>query len=717
MKSTIFLSKLVGGLILLVGCGFLGACKDNSGSAQDSRIRSPGFRTTPALRGFNSCEELTAHLRGSLSEEMRVRMLQTAYRGGFVDDAMAESAPAADGAGGRSNGAEGGRQEGVDFSGTNNQEEGVDEADFVKTDGYHIYVLNGNRLEIFEVPEFGELEPISKTPVEGRPSTLLLEGDKALVFSQINTNRLPEDHPLRDQVADFRDEWGYWYGSSNLTKASVFDLRDKRDPQLIRELYLEGSYKTGRKVGSSIRMVSYAWIDVPGVAQWPNYPDEYWQLDWDDPRRQEIETRVIEEAILRNDAVIASIELNELVPQLYERLENNNFIEHEFTESACAEFRVADDGLGRGFTSILTLDLLGDNFSFDADHIVTNYSEVYASLDTLILAEPAFDWWWFWGNEDVDDATNIHRFDISNPGSTVYTGSGRVTGLIRNQFSLSEYEGFVRVATTQDMRRWWVEEEIEPTNNVFVLAGEDTLTTVGYLGGIAKGERIWSSRFVGERAFLVTFRNIDPLWTIDLSDPTSPRIKGELEIPGVSTYIHPLPDHLLTIGYGGDENGLDWKTQVSLFDVSDFENPSLASALSLAPASGDDWNYAWSEAAWEHKAFQYWAPKKLLAIPLSTYRYNYSNGQSRYEYVSKLQIIKVSTEDGLSLFDAIDHSDFFNSGENRYWDYRDVRRSIFMGDFIYAISDKGITAHNLNSMDLTASAAMAGSYYEDYWSW
>ena len=696
--------------LFLSGSGLVG-CKDDTRSVRDARI--PRIQTTPGLRGFVSCEELTAHLRTSLSEEMRVRMLQNNYRGGMVDDMTAESAPNADSAGS----SDGGRQEGVDFSGTNNQETGVDEADFVKTDGYNIYVINGNRLEIFGVPEFGELEPLSKTEVEGRPNQLLLAGNKAIVFSNIYTYRLPEDHPLREHVQDYSEDWGYWYGSSSITKATVFDLTDKSNPLQIREMYLEGNYKTGRRVGSSVRMVSYAWIDVPGIRYWPEYPEEFWELDWDDPRREEIANEAVNAAMVQNDAVIATVELHQLVPQLYERLDSDTFIEHEFTESACSEFAVADDGLGRGFTSILTLDLLGDSFSFDADHIVTNYSEVYASLDTLILAEPSFDWWWFWNNEEIEDSTNIHRFDISNPGITVYTGSGRVSGLIRNQFSLSEYEGFVRVATTQDMRRWWVEEQVEPTNNVFVLAGEDELITIGHVGGIAEGESIWSSRFVGDSAYLVTFRNIDPLWTIDLSDPTNPQIRGELEIPGVSTYIHPLDDHLLTIGYGGNEDGLDWKTQVSLFDVSDFDNPTLASALSMAPTTGDDWNYAWSEAAWEHKAFQYWGPKNLLAIPLSTYRYSYNNGEYRYEYVSKLQIINVNTDDGLSLYDAVDHSDFFNSDSNRYWDYRDVRRSIFMGDYIYAISDRGITSHNLENMQLSASERMEGSYYEDYWCW
>ncbi|MED5464016.1 MAG: beta-propeller domain-containing protein [Myxococcota bacterium] len=678
----------------------------------------PRVRSTPALRGFESCSDLEAHLRLSLSEEMATRLRQQGNgwgRVGFMEDGGATPVEA-DTTAGAPGAADGGREEGVDFSGTNNQESGVDEADFVKTDGYYIYVINGNRLEIFSVPQFGDLEALSRVEVEGRPNQLLVAGDKAVVFSYISTWNLPDEHPLRAVVQDYREEWGYWYGSTSLTKISVFDLSERTSPRLSRELYLEGSYKTGRKVDATVRMVSYAWIDVPGLREWVEYPDHYWELHYDDSRRKAIEEAAVESTIAMNNEIIASVSLSELIPQLYERFEDDVFVEHVFSESDCAEFSTSDDGLGRGFSSILTLDLLGDAFEFDADHIVTNSSQVYASQDTLLIAEPAHDWWWFWGNDDFDDATNVHRFDIGDPARTVYTGSGRVDGVIRDQFALSEYEDYVRVATTTGrLNRWWSEDPAEPENNVFVLAGVDSLGVIGHLGGIAKGEQIWSSRFVGESAYLVTFRNIDPLWTIDLSDPTQPEIKGELEVPGVSTYIHPLTGHLLTIGFGGDDEGLDWKTQLSLFDVTDFSNPTLKSKLSLAPAVGEGWNYAYSEATWEHKAFQYWQPKGLLAIPLSTYRYDYQT--RHYEYVSKLSIINVSLEDGLSHYGSVDHSDFFNRTRERYWSHRDVRRSIFMGDYIYAISDRGITAHHLDTMNLSVSVAMEGDNYQPYWEW
>ena len=164
-------------------------------------------------------------------------------------------------------------------------------------------------------------------------------------------------------------------------------------------------------------------------------------------------------------------------------------------------------------------------------------------------------------------------FDIQTPGETEYLGSGRVEGQLHNQFSLSENDGYLRVATTSNMwARWWLEDPPESENHLFVLDLIDgVLDEVGHVGGIAAGERIFAARMVGDRGYMVTFEQVDPLFTLDLSDPYDPRVVGELEIPGFSTYIHPIAnDKLLTIGVGGDENGANWRTQISMFDVADF---------------------------------------------------------------------------------------------------------------------------------------------------
>ena len=243
-----------------------------------------------------------------------------------------------------------------------------------------------------------------------------------------------------------------------------------------------------------------------------------------------------------------------------------------------------------------------------------------------------------------------------------------MNGTILNQFSLSEHEGIVRVAVTSGQwARWWMESP-EPMSSSVVTFGrsiagqipsEDSLTEVGRIDGIAPGERIWSARFDGDRCYLVTFLQIDPLWVIDMSNASSPTILGELEVPGVSTYIHPLsPEHLLTIGMGPanmDGTGLDWSsTRLSLFNITDPSNPSADEHLTLSPVTNPEdssWVWSSSEASYEHKAFQYWEPKGMLAIPLSTYRYQSwtsSSGQYywNYQFISQLVLVNVSQDTG-----------------------------------------------------------------------
>jgi len=704
-------------VVFMAACLLLQGC-----DGEDNPDPGVAKRTSASLFSFESCANLASALKESLREEMQAQLRS-------LDDMVYKGIPEMDGGGAfpvPSPAADDTRQEGVDYSGTNNQEAGVDEADFVKTDGYYIYLLSGDSFVIMGVPEFGQLVEGPTLELEGYPSQMLLGSDdngtsatRAVIFSSVYPGNITETHLLYDVISD-KDDPDWYYRSSVLTKITVVDLADPASPTIKRELYLEGSYQTARRHESAVHITAYSWMDVAGLQYWPDLSDAYYRLDPQDPLRSILWDEAVEKAIADNDELIDQLTLEDLVPRIYEISPQGSVAVHDFTGDACNNFVIAEDGISRGFTSIISFDILGEDITIDADHIVSNWSTIYASTDALLIAEPAQDWWWYRDNDEYDEATNIHRFDITDNGTATYSGSGRIDGTVEDQFSLSEYDGYIRVAaTTGQWNRWWVDSPPEPENHVYVLAGEEELAVVGHIGGIAVGERIWSSRFIGERAYLVTFRNIDPLWTIDLSDPANPEIMGELEVPGVSTYVHPLDDdHLLTIGYGGDEEGLDWSVMVSLFDVSDFTNPLHTDNFTLAPSGSDDWDsWTWSEALWEHKAFQYWAPKKLLAVPLSTDRYYCPDRKEdcRYEYISELVLISVDTENGLSLYGSVDHSPFYNVDPYMYWYYTDVRRSIFMGDYIYAVGEQVITASSLDDLAITDSAELPGRQYGGYY--
>jgi uncharacterized secreted protein with C-terminal beta-propeller domain len=685
--------------------------------------------SNPQLSQFSDCDELERTLKLSIEEEARTQILQAieeqySYGGIWMEDdmAMAESADGVTGASSQPQQTR--RVEGSDFSGTNNQEQGVDEADFVKTDGYNIYFINGRNLVIFSVPEFGELNLLSTTSIQGNPTAMMLDGDRLVVISSVSTWTIASNDPLSEELG--WDDSNVWRTNS-LTKFTVLDITNRSSPETGKELFIEGNYMTAREANGTVRTVTHAWMNIPGLQTWLDLPSGYWQLDYDDPLRLEIREKVGYQTILDNQAVLSRLALVDLLPKVYERVDGRLSV-HTMDHEACRDFVAPSDGLNRGFNSIFTFSLADEAFDFEADHIVGNYPMVYASQDVLVLTENAWDLWWFWGNDNMNAATNIHTFDISTPNDTVYTGSGRVNGTILNQFSISEHEGVLRVATTSGQwARWWMENP-EPMSSsvvnfvrsVDVDTDEQTLVEVGRVDNIAPEERIWSARFDGDRCYLVTFRQIDPLWVIDMSDETSPTILGELEIPGVSTYIHPLSrDHLLTIGIGPGEDGLglDWSnTRLSLFNITDPTTPSVDDVLSLSPVidpSESGWSWSFSEASYEHKAFQYWAPKGMLAVPLATYKYdswyNEEGGYSySYNFVSKLMIVNVSEETGtLSVHGEVNHSSFYNSDNQRsYYNSYDVRRSIFMGDFIYALSAQGVTATNLTTMETSASIAL-----------
>ena len=744
MQSKEILAVLIISLFFSAGC--LGALEDEVEIPDvdlpiDWKIVTPRAVSTPDLVGFDDCDDLEIRLKDAISEDYRIQLLQAVeeqyYH--FWDDAImfdgdmvAESA--ADGAASSSNTPIQRRVEGTDYSGTNNQEGGIDEADVVKTDGYYIYFLNGKKLEIMGVPEFGELVYQSNTTIEGHPSSMLLDGDRLVVISSVNSWNIPHTNPLYAAM-----EWDEQYSSwrtYSLTKFSVFDISDRSDVQLEKELFIEGSYITAREVDGTIRTVSHAWMETMGLRSWLDFPTGYWDLDYDDPKRLEIRETVAYQTMLDNEEIIADMELSDLVPRIYER-QNDNVITHSLTNDDCASFIAPQDGFSRGVNSIFSFDLTSSDFTFEADHIIGNYPLVYSSADALILAEKSWDSWWFWNSNDSDEATNIHMFDISNSGTTEYIASGRVDGTIQNQFSLSEYQGVLRVASTEGQwGRWWLDNPEPMTSNVVTLRpiadanGHTTLEQIGIVEGIAPNETIWSARFVEDRAYIVTFENMDPLWTIDLSDPANPTIMGELKIPGVSTYIHPISDStLLTIGMGPADletgEGLDWSNvRLSLFDVSDFTNPLETTTLTISPVEDENnpcWTWSSSEATYEHKAFQYWAPKSMLAVPMNTYTSGYYDYEaSTYvectrEWISKLMITNV-TETSLTAYGEVDHSEFYES-EQYWWNSYNIRRSIFMGDYIYAISANGITATNLTTMENSASLSLEyqNPYESYYW--
>jgi uncharacterized secreted protein with C-terminal beta-propeller domain len=257
---------------------------------------------------------------------------------------------------------------------------------------------------------------------------------------------------------------------------------------------------------------------------------------------------------------------------------------------------------GAGVLTVYTVDMGAGLPAVDADAIFSGGETVYGSASSLYVATQRFE------DGTYEPGTMIHRFDISEPERTTYAASGFVAGTLLNQFSLSEDKGVLRAAST---RGFGPDAESRVTT---LRQDGGYLVPRGKVDGLGKGERIYAVRFIGDAGYVVTFRQTDPLYTLDLSDPSDPRVRGELKIPGYSAYLHPVGDGLLLgVGQDADESsGTTQGLQISLFDVADLAHPKRLQQRKLGE------RFSGSAVEWDHHAFLWWPATRLAMLPVDS---------------------------------------------------------------------------------------------------
>jgi hypothetical protein len=328
----------------------------------------------------------------------------------------------------------------------------------------------------------------------------------------------------------------------------------------------------------------------------------------------------------------------------------------------------ASDGLGNG-------DPVG--VVADGDTVYSNGSNLYVANDQRWRVMP-----WLESRNDApkaeDEITEIYQFDASKPGKPRYVTSASVRGWLINQYAMSEWDGHLRVATTSG-RTWG--ENPKSTSTVYVLkATGGELKETGRVAGLGKGERIYAVRFAGTTGYVVTFRQTDPLYTVDLTDPAKPRVAGELKITGYSAYLHPTePGRVIGIGQEASTEGRVQGTQVSLFDVSNLDKPARLSQYHVADSS--------SEAEYDPHAFLYWAKDRLLVVPLMSYDKNKGTSQMN------ALVLRVG-ESGFTELSRLTHRGAPDTGM--------IRRSLVVGDTLWTVSDAGLMATGTSAMDTRA---------------
>ena len=394
--------------------------------------------------------------------------------------------------------------------------------------------------------------------------------------------------------------------------------------------------------------------------------------------------------------MVAQWDLEEMFPKWRDSANGNDWQQLH----SCDELYRPREVAQYNMLSLLHVDL--ETEEADSAGIMSNGWTVYASKENLYVAQTSRWWWWGWGSQDL--STHIHKFSLNNGAMPEYAASGKVDGWIYDQFAMSEFEGNLRVASTSF--NWgWEDTDQEAGSNVFVLqdTGKSLLAEIGSVTGIAPGEQIFACRMMGNKGYVVTFEQTDPLFTIDLSNPTSPTVVGELHIPGFSTYLHPLgDDHLLAVGRAGDNDGNIRGMAINVFDVSDFANPILAHTHEL---NEDGWS--WSEALWEHHAFTF--HRDVLTIP--AYSSSYDQDTGVYDYFSGAMSFAIDTDTGIDVIGTVDHRPLVEESECLYsrnyrydenvcqdwaW-YANVRRNVYIEDNLLSISNYGVRVTELNN--------------------
>lgn len=491
-------------------------------------------------------------------------------------------------------------------SGTNVQEIGVDEPDVVKAGGGRIFVVAGERLHAVGADG---LRLLGSLQLEGFAHQLLLDGERLLVISQ--TGALGGDDGGGRILPSYEDE---------VTQLTEIDVSDPAAMRVLRTERIRGRHVSSRLTGHTARIV--IWTRPRAVVE----PQFRTQLRGWLPRR------VLRRAAGGRPRVRLAARCRRV-------------------------FRPAVHS-GIDVLTLLTVDMRKGLPAVDSDAVMAGGQTVYASTKAMYVATPT----WTDDGPLVAERTLLHKFAVVDADRTSYRASGQVDGTLLNQFSLSEHDGVLRAATT-------VGAGPEGESRVTTLAERDgVLARLGEVGGLGKGERIYAVRFLGDVGYVVTFRQVDPLYTLDLSDPRRPRTVGELKIRGYSAYLHPLGDSLLLgVGQDATERGATLGTQVSLFDVSEPARPQRLHAWSMPGGAS-------SEAEWDHHAFLWWAPSKLAVLPVESARFSGAVG------------LKVERA-GIAEAGRASHE-----LDGQEWP---VRRSLVVGGRLVTISDVGIERNGL----------------------
>jgi len=552
---------------------------------------------------------------------------------------------------------------------TNNQVVGVDEADFVKTDGTYVYIASSGALRIIEA-----MNPrvLSVTKLPGSVREMFVEGDRAVVYTASGSGGK-------------RCTYGYdcqFAGDGTATRILVYDIANRNEPKLVRQLDLSGSLMAARRIGKTVHtVVADGDSPVPAYSTWPD------GLDTCGNKEAVVRAKFAKLKADNEKKIVA----NTWFPTIREK---------GVDKPLCGGLLKTAIDDGQAFTTVVSFDMAKDGVAATTATLQSRPGAVFASGNALYLSvvhnnsgQRGSRWYSFYSS--VNEVSEIHKFRIgTNPSDTRYAGSGVVPGHVLNQFAMDEWYGYLRIATTKGRVP---DPKVESAVSVLAEGEGGNLVRVGAIEHIAPGEDIRSVRFDDDRGYVVTFKKTDPLFVIDLYNPSSPRILGELKIPGFSTYMHRIdPDHLLSIGFDANDHGsfayFDGVI-LQLFDVSNPTDPKLIHKEKIGTRGSS------SEAATNHLAFNYLGEKGLLAFPMTICEGGGDGRNGNELTFSGLLVYDVSVTNGFKRRGGIDHG-VKGANCSTWWSNAtsQVKRSIFLDELVYSIADDRVKVQRMETL-------------------
>jgi hypothetical protein len=667
---------------------------------------------TGNLQSFASCDEVLVRLKDDLAQQLSAELVsqmiwvneynEEVYAKSSISPKSANNDESEESAGGPdgSDGASNDNNSPSEHSETNNQVAGVEEADIVKTDGTYIYQAARGKLRIVKSWPANQLAEANSMDLDLRPIELFLDKErkKVVVIGNKIEQTKPSDNTDSEttQKEEMESSSGIFIDVETVLVA-IIDVTDPAKPVLQSRHSYRGSYNSSRRVGGAVRFILQA------STRYPDGIETYLTSEQSNGRSKKEQIDTLRAMLAAGREKIMAQDLNFFLNLDGFTKEKAGVVSNAINIGTCQNIHAPTVASPSGFTHVLTLNL--DSEEVTSTSVMTYANTIYASETSLYLAAQ-----YYWRLPMFDDGhySFIHKLDISKSETATYLGSGQIEGYLLNQFSMDEHENNLRVAVTVPITEK-INESSEPGNDdedeqewtdstvnrvsIMSLDG-DVLKVVGTTPDLAKGERIYSVRFNGKKGFVVTFRQVDPLYTLDLSNPAEPKVVGELKIPGYSSYLHMLDEnHLLAVGRAGTDEGQIQGLKLSIFDVTDMANPKESHSFVM-----DESTY--SEAEWDHKAFTYFPSKKLLGIPVSG-RSGIESEDYDSNFYSKIAIFGIDTATGITDKGSLGMNDIYSgvNGSDTWWyGGAHVRRSIFADDFVYAISDLGIRAANINDL-------------------